>query len=195
MFEDYIKESPVNSKHDLYKVDEINDQLLDPVFSGVSNYSEKTKNYFTSAPEREKRVWETQFEQPYLAALETAIASSDSKYSPILESIKSAVIKTLNVYEAKGKPKRLILVSDLMQHTSSLNLYKEIPDYKLLKQNPEFRNLRIDLTGIEFEIWWLNPPNNPTIYNKLQNIWLQIIYDQMGAIKGEGKDGGFKKII
>jgi hypothetical protein len=65
----------------------------------------------------------------------------------------------------------------------------------LLKQNPEFRNLRIDLTGIDFEIWWLNPSNNPAVYNKLQNIWLQIIYDQMGAIKGEGKDGGFKKII
>ena len=195
MFEDYIKESPVNSKHVFYKVDEIKDQLLKPVVEGVSNYSEKDKNYFTSSPEREKKVWAKKFEQPFLAALETTTASSDSKNSPILESIKSVVISTLNKYEAKGKPKRLILVSDLMQHTSSLNFYKEIPDYKLLKQNPEFRNLRIDLTGIDFEIWWLNPSNNPAVYNKLQSIWLQIIYDQMGTIKSEGKDGGFKKII
>jgi hypothetical protein len=183
-FEKYINESPKNSWHEFYKVDSINGELLKPVLQSKSNYSDiEPQNYLTSSPVRQKKLWLNNFVTPFKNHLEESFNNPESPKSPILESIQSAAITCLNKPEAVKTPRRIILVSDLMQNTGGMNFYQGIPAFDNLIQNEYYRKTRTNLKGVSFEIWKLNDNLSQKDRNKLIELWSKIIDDQSAVMQ------------
>ena len=180
--ETYINESPKNSWHEFYQVGSTKDNLLEPLLKSKSVYSTVgPENYLTSSPKRQRMLWQENFVAPLKKRLEESFDTPEAKESPILESIQSAAITCLNKSEAQKAPRRIILVSDLMQNTDSLNFYNSIPSFESLLKNEQYRRLRTNLEGVQFQIWRLNGGIAADADTKLTDLWSKIIYDQ-GAI-------------
>lgn len=183
-FEEYINNSPKNAWHEFYKVGPTDKGLLEPRVKAKSDFSiEEQHNYLTAAPKRQKMMWIKNFVEPFKAGLNEAFHSPEAKNSPILESIQSAAITSLRKYDALKTQKRLILVSNLMQNTESINFYKGIPEYRNIKSLDAFKTKLINLEGVDFEIWLLNPRLPESQEQKLLILWNEIIYGQGARLK------------
>ena len=178
-FEKYINESPKNSWHEFYEVDSTEEGLLKPLLQTKSSYSDvEPKNYLTSSPIRQKKLWMENFVTPFKNLLEKSFATPAAEKSPILESLQSAAITCLNRYEAQKAPRRIILVSDLMQNTAGINFYQGIPLFDNLIKNEAYRKTRTNLDGVKLHIWKLNSRISPQDDVKLLELWNKVIHDQ-----------------
>ena len=45
-------------------------------------------------------------------------------------------------------PRKVILISDLLQNTSELNFYRDVPDYAVFRARPEAARLHSKLKGV-----------------------------------------------
>jgi hypothetical protein len=183
-FEKYINESPKNSWHELYIVDLVEDELLKPLLTLKSTFTlSESKNYLTSNPAKHKEFWLKNFVEPFKLHIEKTFNALGSSKSPILESIQSTAITCLNKPEAVNTPRRIILVSDLMQNTEGMNFYQGIPPFENLIQNEYYRKTRTNLKGVSFEIWKLNDNLSQKDRNKLIELWSKIIDDQRAVMQ------------
>lgn len=73
-----------------------------------------------------------------------------TKVSPIMEALQVAA---LSFPVKTDKPRRIILVSDLLQHSKRFSLYgKSVPDFDQFKKSPAYPHLMADLLGASVEI-------------------------------------------
>jgi hypothetical protein len=183
-FKKYINESPKNSWHELYIVDLVEDELLKPLLTLKSTFSlSESENYLTSNPEKQKEIWLKKFVEPFKHHLEKTFNALESSKSPILESIQSTAISCLNKPEAVNTPRRIILVSDLMQNSEGMNFYQGIPATDNIIQNEYYRKTRTNLKGVSFEILKLNDNLSQKDSKKLIELWSKIINDQRAEMK------------
>lgn len=178
-FETYINKSPKNSWHEFYQVGSAKDGLLEPLLRSKSDYSDlEPANYLTSSPIRQKMLWQDNFVVPFKKRLAESFQTPESSESPILESIQSAAITSLKKYEAQKAPRRIILVSDLMQNSAGLSFYNGIPTFDNLLKNKIYRRARTSLDGVQFQIWKLDSRISPSEQQQLFQLWNSIINDQ-----------------
>lgn len=178
-FETYINRSPKNSWHEFYQVGSVKDGLLEPLLKSKSEYSDlEPANYLTSSPIRQRMLWQENFVVPFKKRLEETFQSHESSESQILESIQSAAITSLKKYEAQKAPRRIILVSDLMQNSDDLSFYSGIPTFDNLLKNKSYRRARTSLEGVQFQIWKLDSGISPSEQQQLLELWIKIINDQ-----------------
>ncbi|HRC59615.1 MAG TPA: hypothetical protein PLD53_01530 [Candidatus Propionivibrio aalborgensis] len=115
-------------------------------------------------------------------AFETAVQSGEQPASPIMESIQSAALSTF-ARTAPDTPKRLIIISDLLQHSSTLSLYQQLPLFADFKTTNKFRQLHAPLIGVEVEVFYLRRPTDRAIQGKaLIEFWQQYIRENGGLL-------------
>jgi len=183
-FEKYINESPKNSWHEVYQVDSTDNELLKPLLKTKSTFAPNDPgSSLISSTVLLKKDFVENFVMPFRNLLEESFATPAAQKSPILESVQSAAITCLNKYEAQKAPRRLILVSDLMQNTEGINFYQGIPLFDNLLKNEAYRKTRTNLGGVKFQIWKLNSRISPEDDRKLLDLWNKIIHDQGGVIQ------------
>lgn len=183
--EKYINESPKNSWHEVYEVDSTDDELLKPLLKTKSTFAPSgPKNSLTSSLVLSKKLFMKNFVTPFRNLLEESFAKCAVEKSPILESVQSTAITCLNKPEAQNAPRRIILVSDLMQNTKGINFYQGVPLFDDLLKTEAYRKTRTNLEGVKFQIWKLNSRISPEDDRKLLDLWNKIIHDQ-GAILQE----------
>lgn len=115
-----------------------------------------------------------------MAGIDQATQGKPSQRSPLLESVQWVALKELNAPQAISVPRKLIIVSDLLQHTEEFSFYKGIPDFPLLKTNPNYGKLKTNLVGVEVEIWVLR--NHTENASELADLWRHIVFDQGGTV-------------
>lgn len=130
---------------------------------------------------RVEQRWQT-FIQRLEQAFETAVQAGEQPASPIMESIQSAALSTF-ARAAPHTPKRLFVVSDLLQHSPALSLYQRLPRFTDFKTTEAFRQLRAPLTGVEVEILYLRRPTTRAIQGKaLIEFWQQYLGENGGLL-------------
>src|SRR5690606_34075213 len=73
--------------------------------------------------------------------------------SPILESIQSVALTSFA--RAPDRPRRLVVISDMLQHTEDLSHYRGEHNFLAFRASPRWRRLRPDLAGVEVEIFYV----------------------------------------
>lgn len=180
-FEENVLQAPSNTSFEVFRVQDISGSLLAPVgaaFTAVQGNTEA--NPLVSNPAQQRQQWLEGFKQPLMQALETAMSSGDADRSPIMESVQSVALTTLLKPNAKASPRKLIIVSDLLQHTNEFSFYKAIPSFSSLAIDPNYGKLKTNLAGVEVELWVLR--NHTKDATKLADLWRRIIFDQGGTI-------------
>ena len=101
-----------------------------------------------------------------------------AKTSAIFEEIQSVSLQSFqNTKVSSNTPKRLILISDLIQFTKTLDFYKGDLNYQPFQQSNEARRLRTNLAGVSVEVFFI-PRARPDRINRLVEFWKNWMLDQ-----------------
>jgi hypothetical protein len=124
--------------------------------------SEKDVSSFNQNVGLVKTRYQERFLAPLLANLERMISASGANTSPIMESLQTLVADTPGFLTFKG-PRRLILVSDLLQHSEAMSFYRG-DDWQSFEASPAFQRLGRTLNGVDVEIFAV-----PRVVNKIRD--------------------------
>lgn len=161
------------------KVDSTEANLLEPVIVRCNPGTAADVSDTTGNPVALQRRWQTEFEEPLQTAFEQLTRASGADQSPILESVQSVALTEFQRPGMEGKPRRLILASDLLQHTKEISLYRSLPSAEKLLSSTAFRRVRTDLKGIDVELWMLERGDAAVTQPRaLAELWDQMLSAQ-----------------
>jgi hypothetical protein len=109
-------------------------------------------------PEMIQRAFDERFVRILEAELRKLLEPSSRQNSPILESIKAAAVASFGSVEA-ATPKRLIIISDMIQHSALNSHYRGETDFDELSRRTQWRALQANLTSVEVTVFYLLRPN------------------------------------
>ncbi|QYU70478.1 hypothetical protein J4558_10330 [Leptolyngbya sp. 15MV] len=109
-------------------------------------------------PDLIQRAFEERFLRVLEAELRKLLEPSTRSNSPILESIKAAAVSSFGGV-ASDVPKRLVIVSDMIQHTSLNSHFRGETDFDHLTRRVEWRALQANLTSVEVTVLYLLRPS------------------------------------
>lgn len=141
---------PKHGSLELYAVGPTDQGVLE-LFARICNPGRGDEiNPLIGNPRRVEQRWREGFTGPLDALFARLLQPGEAATSPILESIQSVALTSLA--QAPDGPKRLVLISDMLQHTEDVSHYRGELDFAAFKASPRWRRLRPDLDGVEVEI-------------------------------------------
>lgn len=172
-----IDSIPLYGRLDLYFIHNTQTSLLKPVVSLCNPGHGAEISELVGNPRHVEQTWRDGFGQPLEREITQLLNASPEKESPILESIQSVVLTSLSEPIARDKAKKIIIVSDLMQHTSNASLYAGTPAIESIIQNKSFNRMKSDLRDIDISVWML-ARDNALSRSKLVELWQRIFAEQ-----------------
>lgn len=165
------------------KVDSASDDLLKPVIVRCNPGTAQDVSELTGNPGGLQEQHEKGFVEPLDRAFAGLASASGAEASPIFESVQSVALTELLTPSATELPRKLVLVSDLLQNTGGMSFYSSLPSSEAFLSSPEFRRVRTDLRDIEVEIWMLERADAPhTQPRALIDLWDAAITRQGGTV-------------
>lgn len=181
---DKLAESiPRNGKLVITKVDPVSEHLLHPVITVCNPGTATDANEWSGNPKKLAEMHAENFRKPLDEAFEQLLDASGAERSPILESIQSVNLTEFQKGPVASLPRKLVVASDLLQHTNSISFYSGIPHAEALISSPEFGRARTDLRGTDVELWMLERADTrKTQPRALAELWDLLIQEQKGNV-------------
>ena len=175
-----------NTQMEIFVVDTTSTNLLQPLVKGKSLVDVKRlpKGLAVANPQMQKTIWNNTFFKPLEAHLRQAMLGPNATNSPIMESIQSVALTLFDPDPDRSKPRKLAIVSDLMQNTPGLSFYQSVPTLQQLQQSQVFQSHKIDLRGVQVELWPLRNKVAAPRLDPLCKLWTDIITEQRGTVIG-----------
>jgi hypothetical protein len=102
-----------------------------------------------------KKRWRTKFAHRIDQVLGKLLHGQPANTSPILESIQQVGVQSFGVGHAENIPKRLVIVSDMIQHTKEFSQYRGVKPFSDLRQSPYYLRVRTNLADVNVDILYL----------------------------------------
>jgi hypothetical protein len=133
-----------------------------PIFEMCNPGRGEDKNIWTSNPEQIRRQFEEKFVKPMAELTDQLQAAAPSPESPIMEMLQLVAINGFRARDVQG-PRRLYVVSDMLQNTPAFSQYRDSDDFAAFRGTVLFQKTRTDLGGVEVELaYLLNTPARQT---------------------------------
>ena len=142
-----------NHEISLFAVDPTHGGSLDPIIKVCSPGDPENVDHLTQSEAIIRRNWQQKFRAPLEEELRKLLTNKEAKSSPIMESVQSVAIKHFQSTKRRDVPRRLIIVSDLLQNSDAISFYKNQPDFERFHGSPQARWLNPDLRDVEIELW------------------------------------------
>ncbi|MCA0423361.1 MAG: hypothetical protein LCH61_08565 [Proteobacteria bacterium] len=142
-------------------------------------HSEKDVSALTQNVPLVKQRYDERFLAPLEHNLQRMISASGASSSPIMESLQALTAGTPGFVTFTG-PRKIILVSDLLQHSDAMSFYRG-DDWQRFAASPAFQRLGRTLDGVDVEIFAV-----PRVVEKIkdpaviEDFWLRY-FDLQGA--------------
>ena len=93
------------------------------------------------------------------AALRSSTAAGEATRSPIMAAIQAIAVSAFEPADEKAPgeavPKRLIIVSDMLENSEAGDHYRGVPDFAAYKATPAYGRMRSRLDGVGVQILYL----------------------------------------
>lgn len=123
------------------------------------------KSEWTANLKQLRRLYNERFRDVLFNQASLLTASPPAKASPIFEMLQMVGINAFRKHDVKGE-RRLIVVSDMLNHTPGFSMYKGLVDYRDFAATSYARKVQLDLSGVDVEIHYLiNSPELQTRRN------------------------------
>lgn len=130
-----------------------------------------------------KERYNEKFKMPLEEMLSNMLTSSSSRSSPIMESIQATLADTPN-FGANRYPRRLILVTDLLQHSPVFSFYRG-ETWKSFENSPDFQRLSSKSLGdTHVEILQLPRAEAMVDWEEVEHFWVNY-FEIQGAVEVE----------
>ena len=140
---------------EVYTVDRLGRRVTTPVFHLCNPGTGVDANPAYQNPELAKRRW-LKFADSLTAEIGRQVALPHAGTSPIFEAIQATALRTFGRPEYDSVPKRLVIISDLLQHTpGGMSMYSGIPSFDAFVSTPYFSQVRADLHDVSVYIYYL----------------------------------------
>ncbi len=167
-----------NGMLQIYSVDSTKSAVLQPELSLCNpGDSEDLENKLARRAGTVRKNYEDTFVKGIEAELSKTMTANSASQSPIMESIQSVLVTAFTGQNKEGAKKNLIVVSDLLEHTSDLSFFNGIPDFSDYKKTLHWQNTRSDMEEIDVHIFLLRR-------NKGQSIGLIPFWEQFFESQG-----------
>jgi hypothetical protein len=149
-----------------------------PIFEMCNPGRGENKNIWTSNPERIRRQFDEKFLKPMAALADRLQAATPARDSPIMEMLQLVAINGFRAGNVMG-PRRLFVVSDMLQNTPAFSQYRGDADFDTFRKTLLFPKVKTDLGGVEVELaYLLNAPERQT--RRHAKFW-EDYFREMGA--------------
>ena len=137
---------------------------------GHSELTENIKNL--------KRQYKERFLKPVFEQSTQLLNMPSAQESPILEMLQMVSLNSIQKHHVEG-PKTLIVLTDLLQNSKQMNMYRAIPNYTDFSASTYGQKTKIDFKNTTVKIHLLQ--NSPTLQKKnLLDFWEQY-FQKSGA--------------
>jgi hypothetical protein len=142
----------------VYTVDRLRRRLTAPINHLCNPGTGAELNQMYQNPQLAKKKWDG-FAAKLRSDINRQIEARPHGTSPIFEAIQATALRTFGKPEYDGLPKRLVIISDLMQHVpGGLSMYKGVPPFDAFKNTDYFARVRSDLSGVSVLLYYLVRP-------------------------------------
>lgn len=128
-------------------------------------------------PRKIKEHLENNFLIPFEKELSNQLSQAFGLESPIFEAIQSVSLS--REIDSNDKGRHLIMVSDLLHHTSEYSMYRDPIDFNWFVKNKEdyYKRIRSDLSGWDITIIYLlrNNANGIQVGNSHIQFWIDFL--------------------
>jgi len=160
----------------LFVVEPVEKSPLRSIISVCNPGTPDKADPWTQNPELVAKNWKTKFLTPLGDLLNRLLVEEEAPLSPIMESIQSVSITALGGSQKSSLPRRIILISDLLQNSQAWSLYTQNPDFEAFSEAKVTRGLNPDLRGVSNELLFLQRETKIRIdEKKLLRFWIQWI--------------------
>ncbi len=122
--------------------------------------------------------YEKDFRQPFAVNLEKMLKAELADRSPIMESLQAVLAATPGFLDAEY-PRRVIIVSDLLQHSAVFSFYRR-DTWRKFQRSRDFARLARTLRGVDVQILRLPRPKAKIDPAEVGDFWANY-FDQAGA--------------
>ena len=122
--------------------------------------------------------YEKDFQQPFTASLEKMLKATRANRSPIMESLQATLAATPGFVDAEY-PRRVIIVSDLLQHSAVFSFSRR-DTWRKFHRSRDFERLARTLRGVDVQILRLPRPKAKIDTVEVGDFWANY-FDQAGA--------------
>lgn len=163
---------------DTYSLEDQGDRIVRPLLRLCDPGKGTDVSSLTGNPQLLHERWEKQFDAPVREMMEAMREGGGAKTSAIFEAIQSVSLQSIqNPKVPADAPRRLIIISDLIQFTKTLDFYKSDLNYQAFQQSNEARRVHTNLTGVNVEVLFVPRARSDRI-NRLVGFWTNWLVDQ-----------------
>jgi len=181
--EKLIQNIPRYGALDIFAVRPTEKQPTEPVFQRCNPGHADEISGWTSNPTMVERDWREGFRKPLDQLFEQMLAPGEANQSPILESIQWLAVNTLGTPTASGLPRSLIVVSDLLQHTSGLSHYRGVASFSAFKKTPYYKQIKAPLEGVTAHLLIVRRNTKKNVQGKALIEFWTAYFDAQGVRK------------
>jgi hypothetical protein len=165
-------------------------RLLDPsvpggrqVFSKCNPGDGSGLSEYTANPAMARKRWTEGFRQPIEKAMTAALAPTDAKTSPIMETVQRIAVDRFSGKAAADMPKSLIVMSDMIEHGPGYSQYQGDLSYGRFKATEAYRRFHTDLQGASVSLYYIQRLA-PKRINSAEHIqfWMDWVKDNNGRL-------------
>ena len=138
---------------------------------------------FTNNLRKLMNNWEESFRTPMISSIEGLATINSSASSPIMEMLKFVGLRTFS--RSSSSEKRLVLVSDMVEHTESYSQYRDRKfDFEKLAVTSYFKEMRPHLNGVHIDLLYLQRAELTDIQRSehITKFWKPFIKNSGGQI-------------
>lgn len=140
---------------EVYTVDRLGRRVTEPVFHLCNPGTGDDLSRIYQNPELARKRWNG-FADTLAADIDQQVSLPATGTSPIFEAIQATAVRTFGGPEYDGLPKRLVIVSDLLQNVpGGLSMYDGVPSFRAFRKTDYFSQVRADLSGVSVAIYYL----------------------------------------
>jgi hypothetical protein len=178
-FKFILDNSEIDSRFSLYVINtNISDEK--PLLEICNPGDGGDKSELTSNKRRLLKTWQENFYEKMITQVDFLIDVNVADSSPIMETIKYASVNSF--YNSVAKNKKLILVSDLLQHTKNYSNYKESISYDTFSSRSIANSLTPSLNDVEIEILYLYRAKDANKQNRKHIAFWEQYFSEVGAV-------------
>ncbi|QLE86522.1 hypothetical protein FLM48_16495 [Shewanella sp. Scap07] len=158
-----LSEALIDEKFTLYVLNESvgkNSSIVEGCNAGDGSEA----NELTSNKRRLKKQWNENFYNRFVVAVENLVGQHSAKESPIFEMIKFVSVNTM--YDSKAENKRIILVSDMLHHTSKYSQYRQNTSFNSFEASSYSLEVRPHLRSVDVEILYVVRAKDRKLQNR-----------------------------
>jgi hypothetical protein len=168
---------------EVYTVDRLSRRVTEPVSHLCNPGTGDDLNRIYQNPELARKKWQA-FAAKLAGDVDRQISKPALATSPIFEAIQATALRTFGKPEHDGLPKRLIIVSDLLQNVpDGLSMYDGVPAFASFQTSPYFSRVQADLQGVSVQLLYLVRSGQPQQGSRHLAFWQEYLQRQGAEVE------------